>query len=82
VWLWIANLPKNLSFKNPLRLPSRNYLVYLLILKRFRRTLGASFGVSWLSASHTSITQALALPTGVGAPATYIAMSIGCLGAY
>ncbi len=26
---------------------------------RFRQTLGASFGVNWLSASHPSITQAL-----------------------
>ena len=29
----IARFLKDLSFKNPLRLPSRNYLVYLLILK-------------------------------------------------
>ena len=31
---WIVSVLKHLSHKNPLRLLSRNYLVYLLILKR------------------------------------------------
>jgi hypothetical protein len=32
---WIASLPKDLSFKNPPRLSSRNYLIYLLRLRRY-----------------------------------------------
>jgi hypothetical protein len=31
----MASVLKHLSHKNPLRLLSRNYLVYLLILKRY-----------------------------------------------
>jgi hypothetical protein len=39
VYLGIASLHKDLSYKNPLRLPPCSYLVYLLILKRKQHPL-------------------------------------------